>query len=163
MVSASDLQFGVPGFKSHTGPLLDLLSETKSLSLVVRVHESKSFPPDLMTVHCIAVSINISKTRVDFNKRWWGGGGGREKGDLGGSMNILRSKLQNLSIHVLRRKLYCCLHFTIVFAIMSVSVAFSTNLCRISHHFTCVMSLFQSFVTCWSFSLGPLYGEGGSN
>ena len=79
-----------------------------------------------------------------------------EEGFLGGSMNILGSKLQNMSIHVLRRKLCRCLHFTIVFAIMSVSVAFSTHLCMISHYFTCVMSLFQSYVTCWSSSLLPL-------
>ena len=76
MVRASDSQFGGPGFESRTGPLLDLFSETKSLFLVVRVHESKSFRPDLLTVHFIAVSINVSKTRVDCNKRCWGGEGG---------------------------------------------------------------------------------------
>ena len=110
MVRASDSQFGGPGFESRTGPLLDLFSETKSLFLVVRVHESKSFRPDLLTVHFIAVSINVSKTRVDYNKRCWGG---REE-VLGGSMNVLGSKLQNLSIHVLRRKLCRCLYFTVV-------------------------------------------------
>lgn len=152
MVCASDSQFGGPAFASRTGPLLDLFSETKSLFLVVRVHESKSFRPDLLTVHFIAVSINVSKTRIDCNNRCWGGG----EGFLGGSMNIIGSKLQNMSIHVLRRKLCRCLHFIIVFAIMSVSVAFSTHLCMISHYFTCVMSLFQSYVTCWSSSLLPL-------
>ena len=76
MVRASDSQFGGPGFASRTGPLLDLFSETKSLFLVVRVHESKSFRPDLLTVHFIAVSINVSKTRIDCNNRCWGGGGG---------------------------------------------------------------------------------------
>ena len=77
VVRASDSQFGGPGFASRTGPLLDLFSETKSLFLVVRVHESKSFRPDLLTVHFIAVSINVSKTRIDCNNRCWGGGGGR--------------------------------------------------------------------------------------
>lgn len=110
MVRASDSQFGSPGFESRTGPLLDLFSETESLFLVLRVHESKSFCPDLLTVHFIAVSINVSKTRVDCNKRCWGG---REE-VLGGSMNVLGSKLQNLSIHVLRRKLCRCLYFTVV-------------------------------------------------
>ena len=60
-------------------PLLDLFSETKSLSLVVRVHESKSFPSDLVTVNFIAVSINVSKTRIDCNNRCWGGGVLRRK------------------------------------------------------------------------------------
>ena len=60
-------------------PLLDLFSETKSLSLVVRVHESKSFPSDLETVNFIAVSINVSKTRIDCNNRCWGGGVLRRK------------------------------------------------------------------------------------
>ena len=158
MVSVSDSQFSGPRFEIRTCPLLDLFSETKNLSLVVRVHESKSFPPDLVTVNFIAVSINVSKTRIDCNNRCWGEG----EGFLGGSMNILGSKLQNMSIHVLRRKLCRCLHFTIVFAIMSVSVAFSTHLCMISHYFTCVMSLFQSYVSCWSSSLLPLSGEAGS-
>lgn len=76
MVHASDSQFGGPGFESRTGPLLDLFLETKSLCLVVRVHESKSFRPDLVTVHFIPVSINVSKARVDCNKRSWGEGGG---------------------------------------------------------------------------------------
>lgn len=70
----------------------------------------QEFPPDLVTVHFIVVSINVSKTRVDCTKRCWGGGGLRR--------NVLGSKLQNLSIHVLRRKLCHCLHFTIVFAII---------------------------------------------
>ena len=60
-------------------PLLDLFSETKSLSLVVRLHESKSFPSDLVTVNFIAVSINVSKTRIDCNNRCWGGGVLRRK------------------------------------------------------------------------------------
>ena len=76
MVRASDSQFGSPRFESRTGLLLDLFSETESLFLVLRVHESKSFCPDLLTVHFIAVSINVSKTRVDCNKRCWGEGGG---------------------------------------------------------------------------------------
>ena len=79
MVSVSDSQFKGPGFETRTCPLLDLFSETKCLSLVVRVHESKSFPPDLVTVNFIAVSINVSKTRIDCNNRCWGGGVLRRK------------------------------------------------------------------------------------
>ena len=67
---------------------------------------------------------------------------------------------QNQSFCVLRKKSNSCWNFTIVFALFSVTVtvAVSTHLCVVCHHFCCSMSLFQGHVACPNFTLtGPHY------
>ena len=43
--------------------------------------------------------------------------------------------------------------FTIVLALLSITVAVSTHLCDFCHHFCCPIMLFQGHVAFWNFTL----------
>lgn len=64
------------------------------------------------------------------------------------SLNPLRvcanvwSESQNLLFHVLRGKPCPCRHFTILFTLFCITVAFSTHLCAVCKYFICLTSLF---------------------
>ena len=57
-----------------------------------------------------------------------------------------KSEFQNLSFRILRMKQYHCWYFTILFALLSVTVA-------VFFYFCCPVSLFQGRVACRNFTL----------